>query len=103
MKVTVYDEARECIGIAWHEDNHGYVMLPPATRECVAVYYSINDGPLMAISQPVRMPVDTELLLRSPPPRRFGVHSDVDQVDEMATDGSWWRRSINWLRGHWPW
>lgn len=107
MKVTVYDEQGELIGIAWHENDTGYVELPPSTRECVATHFTINDGAKQELTTPVRVPVDGEMRLRVRDPRaqlpaddyfsRLMRDAFEKEVDKEATDMSLWLRIRRWF------
>jgi len=102
MKVSVYDEQGELIGIAWHENDVGYVELPPSKRVCVATHFTINDGPKQELTSRVQVPVDGELRLRVRDPARkppaddyFSrilreAFSNEKEVDKTATDVTWW-------------
>ena len=94
MKVSIYDDTGICIGVAWHEDDHGVVEVEPALGEYLATHYTINDGPMRPLLVPVRMAADTFLRLNISGTRMRPVHKFVDGVDETAPKLSWWRRFI---------
>lgn len=100
MKVSIYDREGRCIGVAYHEDDVGYVSFPVATEEVVIASFSVNDGVRQNLV-PMRMPVDGEFALRihavkdgviKHPP----VHNRDGEVDETATTLSWWQRIKQW-------
>lgn len=97
MKVSIFDQFGNCIGIAWHENNEGVVEFDPATREVVAVFFSINDGPKRSLDMPLLMPVDAPMRLYITKPSGRDVHNCGDEVDESATKMSWWRRVWRWF------
>lgn len=109
MKVSVYDEDGELIGIAWHEDNVGSVELPPATRLTVATHFAINDGEKQPLSRTVVLPVDTALRIKiRPESKRPGesfeklLRDAIERekmVDKEATPVTWWGKFMRWLNG----
>ena len=110
MKVSVYDEDGELVGVAWHEDTTGYVELPPATRACVATHFSVNDGPLQELTSHVLVPVDGEVRLRIRAPGQKRAAEDYFEralrealgadykVDRDATLPTWWAIIKRWFR-----
>lgn len=97
MKVSLYDEMGQCVDVAWHEDNEGTVTFPPATRPVVLTHFTINDGPKIALGEPVLMPLDSDFTMavwpsRSALRRHFA-------VDSTATKVTWWSRvkeALSW-------
>lgn len=110
MKVTVYDEAGEIIGIAWHENTSGYIELPPATRECMAVAFAVNDGPPQPLTHTVRVPVDEVLRLRIRDQNAKAKSYNDEFFERMMREAfgprdkdvapvSWWRKIKRWIGG----
>lgn len=114
MKVSVYDADGGLIGIAWHENDFGYVELPAASRECTATHFALNDGKLQQLPYPTRVPVDGELRLRIHPPRHSadedyfaralrdvfgGGRRSGYEVDRTETDLTMLAKLKRWLEG----
>lgn len=87
MKVTIYSETGECLGIAWHENSLGVVDFPPATRDIFVTHFTVNDGPKLELMTPTLMPVDAPLTLA------VFINGRGKEVDKEATMMRWWRRA----------
>ena len=97
MKVSIFDQHGQCIGIAWHENDEGVVEFEPATRELIAVFFSVNDGPKQSLAIPLRLPVDTFMRMRVSAPASRGAHKSDNTVDDTAPKMSWWERVWRWF------
>ena len=105
MRVDLFDERGLLIGTAYHENDHGVVMMEPATRPWVATYLRINHGPLIQI-EPMYIEEGKEQMIRIRNPRddsyaqylRELQTGAANEVDNTATDVAWWRKIVNWLK-----
>ena len=95
MKVSIYDETGQCVGVAWHEDREGVVYFPPATSQVLVCSWSMNDGPPHALPYPVLWPVDADM--------PFSVRRLRNEVDNTAPAVTWWGVTKRAWRWAWSW